>query len=65
MDADDYLPVEESMDIAMDDLVSQMVYALIRNKSSNLLNPDDEYQDSPGKRLETSFNLFLRYPIFW
>lgn len=50
-DADDYLPAEESMDIAMDDLVSQMVYALTGTRVPNPSESDDEYQDSPGKRL--------------
>ena len=44
-DADDYLPAEESMDIAMDDLVSQMVYALTGTRVPNPSESDDEYQD--------------------
>ena len=50
-DAADYIPAEESMDLAMDDLVNQMVYALTGNRIQNPSESDDEYQDSPGKRL--------------
>lgn len=50
-DAADYIPVEESMDLAMDDLVNQMVFVLTGKKGFNPSESDEEYQDSPGKRL--------------
>ncbi len=35
----------------MDDLIGQMVLALTGKRISNPSESDDEYQDSPGKRL--------------
>ncbi len=50
-DAANSIPVEDTMDIAMDDLIGQMVLALTGKRISNPSESDDEYQDSPGKRL--------------
>ena len=50
-DATDYIPAEETMDMAMDDVAMQLVAALTGQRMPNRSESDAEYQDSPGKRL--------------
>lgn len=50
-DATDYIPAEETMDMAMDDVAAQITAALTGMTISNRSESDAEYQDSPGKRL--------------
>jgi len=50
-DADDYIPSEETMDMAMDAVAMQLTAALTGQTILNPSESDAEYQDSPGKRL--------------
>lgn len=50
-DAVDYIPAEETMDIATDEIAAQLVAALTGQRFISRSESDDEYQDSPGKRL--------------
>ena len=50
-DSTDYVPSEETMDMAMDDVSAQLVAALTGKKILSPSESDEEYQDSPGKRL--------------
>lgn len=48
---EDSVPAAEAMDAAVDDVASQLTLALVGKKKPNPSESDDEYQDSPGKRL--------------
>lgn len=50
-DAIDYIPSEEAMDIAMDEISAQVVSSLTGKRIISPSESDEEYQDSPGKRL--------------
>lgn len=50
-DASDYIPAEETMDMAMDDISAQIVATLTGQRIVSPSESDAEYQDSPGKRL--------------
>lgn len=50
-DASDYVPSEETMDMAMDDIAAQLVAVLTGQRVVSPSESDAEYQDSPGKRL--------------
>lgn len=50
-DGADFVPVEETMDMAMDDVSAQLVAALTGQRIISPSESDAEYQDSPGKRL--------------
>lgn len=50
-DAIDYIPSEDTMDMAMDEIAVQVVAALTGQRILNPSESDAEYQDSPGKRL--------------
>lgn len=51
-DANDSVPAEEVMELAMDDLARQVAAALGGQRGqSDFYNEDSEYQDSPGKQL--------------
>ena len=47
----DYVPAEDTMDMAMDDIAAQLVAALTGQRIVSPSESDAEYQDSPGKRL--------------
>ncbi len=49
--AGDAIPSAEVMDMAMDDVAAQLTTALTGKKKPNPSESDDEYKDSPGKRL--------------
>ncbi len=50
-DAGDSIPSAEVMDAAIDDVAAQLTAAVTGKKIANPSESDDEYQDSPGKRL--------------
>ncbi len=50
-DGADYVPAEDTMDMAMDDIAAQLVAALTGQRIVSPSESDAEYQDSPGKRL--------------
>lgn len=50
-DGADFVPAEETMDMAMDDVSAQLVAALTGKRVISPSESDAEYQDSPGKRL--------------
>ena len=50
-DAVDYIPAEETMDIAMDSIAQQITAAVLGQRIMGPSETDSEYQDSPGKRL--------------
>lgn len=51
-DANDPIPANEAMDLAMDDLAQQVTRALTGHAGqSDFSSEDSEYQDSPGKQL--------------
>lgn len=50
-DALDYVPSEDTMDMAMDEVAAQLVAELTGQRFISSSESDAEYQDSPGKRL--------------
>lgn len=50
-DARDYIPVDEAVDMAVEDVAIQVTAAVLGKRIPNPSESDDEYQDSPGKRL--------------
>ena len=50
-DALDYVPSEDAMEMAMDEVAAQLVAELTGQRFISPTESDAEYQDSPGKRL--------------
>ncbi|AFL67626.1 hypothetical protein [Sulfurospirillum barnesii] len=50
-DASEYIPTDEVIDMAVEDVALQITAALLGKRIANPSESDDEYQDSPGKRL--------------
>jgi len=50
-DAADYIPSDEVIDMAVEDVAMQLTAAVLGKRIQNPSESDAEYQDSPGKRL--------------
>ncbi len=50
-DAADYVPADEVIDMAVDEVAMQITAAVLGKRIQNPSESDEEYQDSPGKRL--------------